>query len=93
MIERGEYLIVFGGPAMLIGLGGGAASSIASGEGLVDLKFASGQRGNPQQQRRAQMVINACVALGEHNPIRSIHNISAGGLSNALFWNWCTMLA
>ena len=81
MIEPGAYLIVLGGPAMLIGLGGGAAGSIASGEGSVDLDFASVQRGNPEQQRRVQMVINACVALGEHNPIRSIHDISASGLS------------
>ncbi|KAH0609537.1 uncharacterized protein H6S33_013023 [Morchella sextelata] len=84
MIEPGAYLIVLGGPAMLIGLGGGAASSIASGEGSVDLDFASVQRGNPEQQRRAQMVIDACVALGVNNPIRSIHDVGAGGLSNAL---------
>lgn len=84
MIEPGAYLIVLGGPAMLIGLGGGAASSIASGEGSVDLDFASVQRGNPEQQRRAQMVIDACVALGVDNPIRSIHDVGAGGLSNAL---------
>jgi len=84
MIEPGAYLIVLGGPAMLIGLGGGAASSITSGEGSVDLDFASVQRGNPEQQRRAQMVIDACVALGENNPIRSIHDVGAGGLSNAL---------
>lgn len=84
LIEPGAYLIVLGGPAMLIGLGGGAASSIASGEGSVDLDFASVQRGNPEQQRRAQMVIDACVALGTKNPIRSIHDVGAGGLSNAL---------
>lgn len=84
MVEPGAYLIVLGGPAMLIGLGGGAASSIASGEGSADLDFASVQRGNPEQQRRAQMVIDACVALGERNPIRSIHDVGAGGLSNAL---------
>lgn len=84
LIEPGAYLIVLGGPAMLIGLGGGAASSIASGEGSVDLDFASVQRGNPEQQRRAQMVIDACVALGVNNPIRSIHDVGAGGLSNAL---------
>ncbi|KAL7266723.1 phosphoribosylformylglycinamidine synthase [Rhizina undulata] len=83
-IQPGAYLIVLGGPAMLIGLGGGAASSVASGEGSVDLDFASVQRGNPEQQRRAQMVIDACVALGEDNPIRSIHDVGAGGLSNAL---------
>jgi len=84
LIEPGAYLVVLGGPAMLIGLGGGAASSIASGEGSVDLDFASVQRGNPEQQRRAQMVIDACVALGENSPIRSIHDVGAGGLSNAL---------
>jgi len=84
LIEPGAYLIVLGGPAMLIGLGGGAASSITSGEGSVDLDFASVQRGNPEQQRRAQMVIDACVALGKDSPIRSIHDVGAGGLSNAL---------
>ncbi|KAG0640770.1 putative phosphoribosylformylglycinamidine synthase [Tuber brumale] len=84
MIEPGAYLIVLGGPAMLIGLGGGAASSITSGEGSVDLDFASVQRGNPEQQRRAQMVIDACVAMGKDSPIRSIHDVGAGGLSNAL---------
>jgi phosphoribosylformylglycinamidine synthase len=84
LIEPDAYLIVLGGPAMLIGLGGGAASSIASGEGSVDLDFASVQRGNPEQQRRAQMVIDACAALGEDSPIRSIHDVGAGGLSNAL---------
>lgn len=84
LIQPGAYLIVLGGPAMLIGLGGGAASSITAGEGSVELDFASVQRGNPEQQRRAQMVIDACVALGENNPIRSIHDVGAGGLSNAL---------
>jgi phosphoribosylformylglycinamidine synthase len=84
LIEPGAYLIVLGGPAMLIGLGGGAASSIDSGAGSVELDFASVQRGNPEQQRRAQMVIDACVALGENSPIRSIHDVGAGGLSNAL---------
>ncbi|KAI5799282.1 CobB/CobQ-like glutamine amidotransferase domain-containing protein [Peziza echinospora] len=83
-IVPGAYIIVLGGPAMLIGLGGGAASSIASGEGSVDLDFASVQRGNPEQQRRAQMVIDACVALGRESPILSIHDVGAGGLSNAL---------
>lgn len=83
-IVPGAYLVVLGGPAMLIGLGGGAASSIASGEGSVDLDFASVQRGNPEQQRRAQMVIDACVALGADTPILSIHDVGAGGLSNAL---------
>lgn len=83
-IAPGAHIIVLGGPAMLIGLGGGAASSITSGEGSVDLDFASVQRGNPEQQRRAQMVIDACVALGAESPILSIHDVGAGGLSNAL---------
>ncbi|KAA8894464.1 CobB/CobQ-like glutamine amidotransferase domain-containing protein [Sphaerosporella brunnea] len=84
LIEPGAYLVVLGGPAMLIGLGGGAASSIDSGAGSVELDFASVQRGNPEQQRRAQMVIDACVALAKDSPIRSIHDVGAGGLSNAL---------
>ncbi|RPB27006.1 phosphoribosylformylglycinamidin [Terfezia boudieri ATCC MYA-4762] len=83
-IVPGAYIVVLGGPAMLIGLGGGAASSIASGEGSVDLDFASVQRGNPEQQRRAQMVIDVCVSLGLDSPILSIHDVGAGGLSNAL---------
>lgn len=83
-ITPGAALIVLGGPAMLIGLGGGAASSIASGEGSVHLDFASVQRGNPEMQRRAQMVIDSCTALGAANPIQSIHDVGAGGLSNAL---------
>ncbi|KAF3914980.1 hypothetical protein ABW21_db0206336 [Orbilia brochopaga] len=83
-ISPGAYLVVLGGPAMLIGLGGGAASSVTSGEGSIDLDFASVQRGNPEMQRRAQMVIDACTALGDRNPIRSIHDVGAGGLSNAL---------
>ena len=69
---------------MLIGLGGGAASSSASGESSVELDFDSVQRGNPEMERRAQMVIDACVALGENNPIAFIHDVGAGGLSNAL---------
>lgn len=83
-ITPGAALIVLGGPSMLIGLGGGAASSVQSGEGSADLDFASVQRGNPEMQRRAQMVIDACVALGAANPIQSIHDVGAGGLSNAL---------
>lgn len=82
-VPPGAKLIVLGGPAMLIGLGGGAASSLAASEGKADLDFASVQRGNPEMQRRAQMVINACVALGAANPILSIHDVGAGGLSNA----------
>ena len=84
VVQPGSYLIILGGPAMLIGLGGGAASSITSGEGSVDLDFASVQRGNAEVQRRAQEVINTCVAMGERNPIQFIHDVGAGGLSNAL---------
>lgn len=83
-VKDGAHVIVLGGPAMLIGLGGGAASSSASGEGSVELDFDSVQRGNPEMERRAQMVINSCVALGENNPIAFIHDVGAGGLSNAL---------
>ncbi|MCJ1382840.1 hypothetical protein MMC17_005953 [Xylographa soralifera] len=84
IVGPGAYVIVLGGPAMLIGLGGGAASSVTSGEGSVDLDFASVQRGNAEVQRRAQEVINACVAMGQDNPIKFIHDVGAGGLSNAL---------
>jgi phosphoribosylformylglycinamidine synthase len=80
----GAPLIVLGGPAMLIGLGGGAASSVGSGQSSSDLDFASVQRGNAEIQRRAQEVINGCVALGDANPILLIHDVGAGGLSNAL---------
>ncbi|PNS21211.1 Phosphoribosylformylglycinamidine synthase [Sphaceloma murrayae] len=83
-VQAGAHLIVLGGPAMLIGLGGGAASSIQSGEGSVDLDFASVQRGNAEVQRRAQEVINTCASLGAQNPIQLIHDVGAGGLSNAL---------
>lgn len=84
-ITPGSQLIVLGGPCMLIGLGGGAASSVSSGEGSAALDFASVQRGNPEVQRRAQQVIDSCVSLGaEGNPIQSIHDVGAGGLSNAL---------
>lgn len=83
-LAPGDAVIVLGGPAMLIGLGGGAASSVASGESSEDLDFASVQRDNPEMERRAQEVIDACVALGEGNPIRSIHDVGAGGLSNAI---------
>ncbi|KAG9242289.1 CobB/CobQ-like glutamine amidotransferase domain-containing protein [Calycina marina] len=81
-VKEGAHIIVLGGPAMLIGLGGGAASS--SSEGSADLDYASVQRGNPEMERRAQMVIDACVALGDANPIAFIHDVGAGGLSNAL---------
>ncbi|KAL6703431.1 phosphoribosylformylglycinamidine synthase [Coniothyrium glycines] len=84
IVPAGSHIIVIGGPAMLIGLGGGAASSISSGEGKVDLDFASVQRGNPEVQRRAQEVIDACRSMGEDNPILFIHDIGAGGLCNGL---------
>ena len=83
-VPVGAKLIVLGGPAMLIGLGGGAASSMASGSSHADLDFASVQRGNPEIERRAQEVIDRCWALGEHNPIALIHDVGAGGLSNAV---------
>jgi phosphoribosylformylglycinamidine synthase len=84
LISDGDVLIVLGGPAMLIGLGGGAASSVGSGDQSQELDFASVQRANPEMQRRAQEVINACVNLGKKNPIVSIHDIGAGGLSNGI---------
>ena len=77
-------IVVLGGPAMLIGLGGGAASSIASGHGDEELDFASVQRDNAEMQRRAQEVINRCWQLGADNPIASVHDVGAGGLSNAV---------
>jgi phosphoribosylformylglycinamidine synthase len=77
-------VVVLGGPAMLIGLGGGAASSMSSGASAEDLDFASVQRGNPEMERRVQEVIDACWAQGEDNPIVSIHDVGAGGLSNAV---------
>ncbi len=80
----GTALVVLGGPAMLIGLGGSAASSMASGSSAEDLDFASVQRGNPEMERRCQEVIDACCGLGDDNPIRLIHDVGAGGLSNAL---------
>ncbi len=83
-IPVGGKLIVMGGPAMLIGLGGGAASSMASGTSSADLDFASVQRENPEIERRVQEVIDRCWALGEDNPIRFFHDVGAGGLSNAL---------
>ncbi|WP_180684150.1 phosphoribosylformylglycinamidine synthase [Tepidicella baoligensis] len=79
----GTLLIQLGGPGMRIGMGGGAASSMASGVNAADLDFDSVQRGNPEIQRRAQEVINQCWALGEANPILAIHDVGAGGLSNA----------
>ncbi|MDE2139784.1 MAG: phosphoribosylformylglycinamidine synthase [Gammaproteobacteria bacterium] len=83
-LPAGAKIIVLGGPAMKIGLGGGAASSLAGGAGLEELDFASVQRGNPEIQRRAQEVIDACWALGDGNPVLSIHDVGAGGLSNAV---------
>ena len=83
-IPVGARIIVLGGPGMLIGLGGGAASSLTSGASQEDLDFASVQRGNPEIQRRAQEVIDRCWALGERNPILLIHDVGAGGLSNAV---------
>ena len=84
LINPGDKLVVLGGPAMNIGLGGGAASSIASGSGNEDLDFASVQRDNAEMQRRCQEVIDRCWALGDANPIAFIHDVGAGGLSNAL---------
>ena len=83
-VAIGAPLIVLGGPSMLIGLGGGAASSVGSGQSSSDLDFASVQRGNAEIQRRAQEVIDRCVGMGEANPILLIHDVGAGGLSNAL---------
>ncbi len=83
-VPAGAPLVLLGGPAMLIGLGGGAASSQDSGAGSESLDFASVQRGNPEMQRRAQQVIDACWAMGEANPVLIIHDVGAGGLSNAV---------
>jgi phosphoribosylformylglycinamidine synthase len=82
-ITIGSKLIVLGGPAMLIGLGGGAASSMATGSSSADLDFASVQRENPEMERRCQEVIDRCWQLGDNNPISCIHDVGAGGLSNA----------
>jgi phosphoribosylformylglycinamidine synthase len=83
-VPEGTCLIVLGGPAMRIGIGGGAASSVASGNNSASLDFASVQRGNPEMERRAQEVIDRCWSLGKDNPILAIHDIGAGGLSNAM---------
>jgi len=83
-VPVGAKVVVIGGPAMLIGLGGGAASSLASGTSSEDLDFASVQRGNPEIQRRAQEVIDRCWQKGDDNPILLIHDVGAGGLSNAV---------
>ena len=83
-LPAGCKIVVLGGPAMLIGLGGGAASSMAAGASSMELDFASVQRDNAEIQRRCQEVIDQCWALGDENPILSIHDVGAGGLSNAL---------
>lgn len=83
-LKPGMKIVVLGGPAMLIGLGGGAASSQHAGQSDIKLDFASVQRANPEMQRRCQQVINTCCAMGEANPIHSLHDVGAGGLSNAL---------
>ncbi len=80
----GALLIQLGGPGMLIGLGGGAASSMDTGANAENLDFDSVQRGNPEMQRRAQEVIDRCWQMGKNNPILSIHDVGAGGISNAL---------
>ena len=82
-LPPGTLLVQLGGPGMRIGLGGGAASSMGSGSNTAELDFDSVQRGNAEIQRRAQEVLDACRALGEDNPILSIHDVGAGGLSNA----------
>ncbi len=82
-IQSGHMLIQLGGPGMRIGMGGATGSSVATGTNTADLDFDSVQRGNPEMERRAQEVINACRALGDKNPIVSIHDVGAGGLSNA----------
>ncbi|HEX4985189.1 MAG TPA: phosphoribosylformylglycinamidine synthase [Burkholderiales bacterium] len=83
-VPAGAPLVQLGGPGMLIGMGGGAASSMDTGANAEDLDFDSVQRGNAEIQRRAQEVIDRCWAMGEGNPILSIHDVGAGGLSNAL---------
>ena len=83
-LAAGVALVQLGGPGMLIGLGGGSASSMGTGQNVEDLDFDSVQRGNAEIQRRAQEVIDRCWALGDENPILSIHDVGAGGLSNAL---------
>ncbi|QSX73605.1 phosphoribosylformylglycinamidine synthase [Lysobacter arenosi] len=83
-MKPGDAVIVLGGPAMLIGLGGGAASSVASGDSHEELDFASVQRDNPEMERRCQEVIDRCIARGLDNPIATAHDVGAGGLSNAI---------
>ena len=81
---EGTPIVILGGPAMLIGLGGGAASSMSSGKSLEALDFASVQRSNAEMQRRCQEVIESCTAFGAANPVLSLHDVGAGGLSNAI---------
>ena len=83
-LKPGDRVIVLGGPALLIGLGGGAASSLHSGQSSEALDFASVQRANPEMQRRCQEVIDRCWSQGQNNPIASMHDVGAGGLSNAI---------
>ncbi|MFT5681678.1 MAG: phosphoribosylformylglycinamidine synthase [Myxococcota bacterium] len=83
-IPPGAKLVVLGGPALLIGLGGGAASSMVTGTSSEDLDFASVQRANPEIERRCQEVLDRCWGMGENNPIVSLHDVGAGGLSNAM---------
>jgi phosphoribosylformylglycinamidine synthase len=83
LFPAGSLLVQLGGPGMRIGMGGSAASSMASGSNTADLDFDSVQRGNPEMERRAQEVINHCWTLGAENPILAIHDVGAGGLSNA----------
>ena len=82
-IPEGSWIVQIGGPALRIGLGGGAASSMATGTNDEALDFDSVQRGNAEMERRAQEVIEVCTAMGDKNPILAIHDIGAGGLSNA----------
>src|SRR3546814_4871691 len=82
-IPPGALLIQLGGPGMRIGMGGGAASSMSAGTNSAELDFDSVQRGNPEIERRGQEVIDRCWQQGEHNPIIAIHDVGAGGLSNA----------
>jgi len=83
-LPAGSLLLQLGGPGMRIGLGGGAASSVGAGANSEQLDFDSVQRGNAEIERRAQEVIDRCAGLGASNPILSLHDVGAGGLSNAL---------
>ncbi len=82
-IKAGHLFIQLGGPGMRIGMGGATGSSVATGTNTADLDFDSVQRGNPEMERRAQEVINSCITMGTNNPIVSIHDVGAGGVSNA----------